>query len=368
MWRVRWHEIGKVRRKFFSSRAVADSFAAKLRGEKLTARQRLALMPDAVLQTMLAAHDEAVKRGVNMLAAVAGANVAVVAPAVEDVITEIGGKKRTAGMAESYVSRLEQISKAFAKGRERLPVDQFTFLDVEAFLDAHNINYRQTLRSKLSTLFKFCVRRGYRIDNPCERLEKIKAPHVVPDIFTVKEMETCLKSLKRHPKLLAWFALSTLAGLRPAEAQKTRWGEISLDEGWIRVEAQTTKVRQRRVVYPLPMAIEWLAFAKSKKSVLPMSSKLLAIYRCELKKALKWKLWKFDVTRHTAASYWLAQTGEAAKIATALGHSESILRKNYMALVTKADAEKFWSLSPVKKRLRSIRIKRRSISHGKKTR
>lgn len=56
--------------------------------------------------------------------------------------------------------------------------------------------------------------------------------------------------------------------------------------------------------------------------------------------------WKQDCTRHSASSYWLAKTGEAAKIATALAHSESVMRKNYMALVTQADAEKFWLLKP----------------------
>ena len=47
---------------------------------------------------------------------------------------------------------------------------------------------------------------------------------------------------------------------------------------------------------------------------------------------------------HTCASMWLASSGSAATVATALGHSESVLRKNYMALVTQAEAAKFWAL------------------------
>ena len=53
-----------------------------------------------------------------------------------------------------------------------------------------------------------------------------------------------------------------------------------------------------------------------------------------------------DCTRHTAASMLLAKTGAVEKTAFALGTSEGILRKHYMALVTKADAEKFWALAP----------------------
>jgi integrase len=52
------------------------------------------------------------------------------------------------------------------------------------------------------------------------------------------------------------------------------------------------------------------------------------------------------VTRHTAASYWLAETGSTTQVAEALGHSEDVLRRNYMALVTKAEAQEFWQLLP----------------------
>lgn len=38
----------------------------------------------------------------------------------------------------------------------------------------------------------------------------------------------------------------------------------------------------------------------------------------------------------------LAKTGSAAAVAMGMGTSESILRRNYMALVTKADAERYW--------------------------
>jgi hypothetical protein len=124
------------------------------------------------------------------------------------------------------------------------------------------------------------------------------------------------------------------------------WCDINFDEGWIKIEAQTTKVRQRRVVYPLPMAMDWLKLAKKKKASLPLSLKQRTKDRKKLRAVLGWAEWKQDVTRHTAASMWLAHSGSVATVATALGHSESVLRKNYMALVTKSEAEKFWGLRP----------------------
>ena len=116
-------------------------------------------------------------------------------------------------------------------------------------------------------------------------------------------------------------------------------------EGWIRVEAQTSKVRQRRVVYPLPMVFDWLKLVKKSEQPLPVGRNARSKNLEKLRAVIGWKEWKKDVTRHSCASYWLSATGNASTVATALGHSEAMLRKHYMALVTKADAEKFWAIS-----------------------
>ena len=100
--------------------------------------------------------------------------------------------------------------------------------------------------------------------------------------MTTDEAATLLQWLWDHPRLLGWFCLSTFAGLRPEEAEKTTWRDVNFEEQWIRVQAQTTKTRQRRIVYPKPIVFAWLrAVAGGPK-------------------------WKEDVTRHTAASMWFS--------------------------------------------------------------
>jgi integrase len=344
-WRVRWREAGRIHRKFFTGRDGAESFAATLREDLLSKRKQLLALPQADVEKLLLVHSEAQKRGVDLsglLTLLQSTKDAPAAHSIREVIAEMESIKRKAGRANDYLNSLKSIADAFCKGRESLDVSKFTVGDVERFLDSKNIESRSTLRSRLSTLFKFAVRRGYRVDNPCDQLEAVTPPHKPPAIFTLAEVKKCLDWLKLNPRSLAWFALSTFAGLRPEEAEQTTWRDINFTEGWIKVEAQTTKVRQRRVVYPLPCAMDWLAFAKKKKSILPLSLKQRTKDRKKLRAVLGWKAWKQDVTRHTAASMWLAHSGSTAAVATALGHSESVLRKNYMALVTKAEAEKFW--------------------------
>lgn len=347
LWRVRWHDAGKVHRKFFTSKDGAESHAATVRGDSVTARKRIALLPQSDIEQLLLIREEAERRGLSLSSVFAMANSGKQSksPPIKDVLTEIDTVKRKAGRDDDYLKSLKQIAGAFAKGREKLPVDQFTVKDIEAFFDGKKIQSRSTLRARLSTVFKFSVRRGYRVDNPCDQLEAVTHTASSPEVLTIKEVESALKWLRVNPRSLAWFALTTFAGLRPEEALKTRWKDINFKEGWIRVEAQTTKVRQRRVVYPLPISLEWLRCAKRLKSELPLSPKRQLADRKKLRAVLSWDKWKQDVTRHTAASYWLAREGETVKhVAKMLGHSEAICERHYKALVTQKEAGEFWKV------------------------
>jgi integrase len=135
-----------------------------------------------------------------------------------------------------------------------------------------------------------------------------------PHILTPEEAKTCATWLQENPKMLGHWVLSTFAGLRPEEAAKTTWKEINFEEGWIRVEAQTTKVRQRRVVYPPKMVFDWLRAAKEAGTKLTNSRTIRNRVHRQLCKVLGWKHWKKDITRHSATSYWLSQTHTSRQI------------------------------------------------------
>ena len=51
--------------------------------------------------------------------------------------------------------------------------------------------------------------------------------------------------------------------------------------------------------------------------------------------------------RHSFASYRLAECEDAAKVALELGHANTkMLFAHYRAMVTRAEAENFWKISP----------------------
>ena len=58
------------------------------------------------------------------------------------------------------------------------------------------------------------------------------------------------------------------------------------------------------------------------------------------------KSWVRDYTRHTAISYRVRQTGDIHTTATWAGNSPSIIRTNYLGLVTGTEAANFWNIMP----------------------
>ncbi|HRZ58656.1 MAG TPA: hypothetical protein P5525_24715, partial [Candidatus Paceibacterota bacterium] len=116
--------------------------------------------------------------------------------------------------------------------------------------------------------------------------------------------------------------------------------------GTVTVDAAASKVRQRRIVHLMPSAGEWMKLALKSKSRLPLSQSTRRRFLRRLRDHLGFKIWPKDVLRHSAASYWLAECQDAAKVALELGNSVGVLFRHYRELVTKEEAGKFWDIRP----------------------
>ena len=267
-------------------------------------------------------------------------------PTLGGAVEALLAAKASAGRSPRYTDTLRVLLGQFTRGIEAKLISSISAEDVEAFMGGIALASRPTYRARLSTLFRFCIRRGWISANPCERLEPVRVVAKPPAIFTPEQAKLALEWLQRRPRALGWFVLSCLCGLRPEEAERTEWGAVDFQAGLIRVEAQTSKIRQRRVVYPLPEAMAWLSEAQRLEAELPLVSVARRRAVRELRGALGWAAWPKDITRHTAASYWLARVEDAEKVAEQLGHDVRTLRRHYRALVTREQADRFFAISP----------------------
>ena len=353
-WVVNRIEAGVRRRTFYPTKKEAEAEAARLRQQLDTGGSVWNSLSAEERDELLRFHRACTERGVqpwDLLRAHDAREIQVptASPSLKAVIGELVAAKTAAGRSKRYTDILRIILEGFASGRESQKISGITVADVDRWLDGKNLAGRPTYKSRIATLFNFAIRRGYCHSNPCDSVEIPKLVRQSPTIFTVRQAARCLVFLRRRePRALGWFALSTLCGLRPEEAERTAWDAVQIDNGeaHIRVEAQTSKVRQRRIVTPLPAGVAWLKVARSVGSELPISRQVRRTAMRRLREYLGWEVWPMDVTRHTAASYWLALDGNPIHVAEQLGHSVVQLKTHYKALVTRADAERFWRLMP----------------------
>ena len=346
-WQVRWHEDGKVKREKLTAYEAAAERVRVLRGEATRSAQVLSSATKEELDKLATIFLESKRLGLDLMDAFKNVDAAKTSsPALISVLDELIAVKTKAGRHRPYLVWLRYTLMEFVRGQEQIPIHKLGLPEVERFLDSKNLLSKANYRGRLSTLFNFAVRRGYIIKNPCLQLEPITVTRPEPAVLSVDETTKLLTWLWKNPRLLGWFVLATFAGLRPEEAEKTTWADVNFEEGWIRVQAQTTKTRQRRIIYPKPVVFAWLQVVRT-LGPLPVSNRERRnLLKDHLRDVVGWPAWKQDVTRHTAASMWLAECGSTDTVSSALGHSNAILHGNYKALVTKTDAEKFWQLTP----------------------
>lgn len=258
------------------------------------------------------------------------------------VLNEMLESKRTANRREIYIRSLRYYLTRFAETNPVLTT--ITTADIELCLSKqggsrHN---RYTWLNRITTFFAFALKREYVEKNPCDKIERGTIEHRVPRIFTPAEATTVYAACPKISR--AWVVLCLWCGLRPSEAARINWEDINLERGIVTV--RISKVRRFRIVTLPERALEMLRpLLKTSGQIAPhQTTTRRAIKR--MREALNFERWPQDIMRHTAASYHLAITGDAGKVATALGNSPQILLTHYNGVASLEDATEFFKVTP----------------------
>lgn len=201
-------------------------------------------------------------------------------------------------------------------------------------------------RAILSGLFSHAARIGIQVVNPASAVRPRRRTGAVapPEIFSPELAQKWLECLSEMaPTCLHGWAISLFAGLRRAEVERLDWSEVKLGRGFIEVTAGKSKTKTRRLVEILPNLAAILKGGESLSGkVFPHSPK-----RAEnaARKRLGFKLPR-NGARHSFVSYHLAFFGDVAKTELQAGHDRAVIFEHYRELVTKADAERYFALTP----------------------
>ena len=345
---VQWFESGKRRRKFFRTPAAARAYAADLNRERADLGALFVALTPAQKAELVAVWQEASAAGLSLRAALDHyrrhlASPAVACPTLGDAIDALVTAKELANRRPDYVVNLEVYLRAFARGREALPLSAVTPDIVESWLAlARRSSSRATRLGRLGTLFSFAVRRGWLAHSPTDRVDRVSIERQPPVMLTVAQCQTLLTHAReRAADALPFLALALFAGVRPSELMRVAWSDVDLPAARLTIAAAASKIRRRRLVDLPPNCVAWLRLGGK----LPLPAERWRYVRTGLAAHLGMK-WTADVLRHTAASMLLARDQDAARVALQLGNSPAVLLTHYRALATREDARAFFAIAP----------------------
>ena len=264
---------------------------------------------------------------------------------VKRLVAEAEGNKRRDRTVKDLRMRLEQFAKTFGDrqlasiSREELA----EWLNDPSLAARSRINYAV----KASQLYNFAIRNQWAEYNIAASLPRPTAEDAEPEIFTAEQSARLLEHAAEYD-LLPYVAIGLFAGLRSAELLRLDWSAVKLAERSIIIGSNVAKKRSRRVVDINDTLAAWLVGCAKRKGMVVELPDQRTLYKrlAELAKSAGLAKWQDNGLRHSCASYSLALTSDAVKVAYQLGNSADMIHRHYKALVTPADAKQFFELRP----------------------
>jgi integrase len=353
---------GKGERRFFSTRAEADTWAQLQRVRRQN--QGGAAFDDSELAKFGLTIADAIRFTLEHHRRL---NDSVTVPAA---LEQLVAAKKAAGMSSDYCRDIaSRIGKLAAVTTDRT-LAQLTTADLEGFLISLNVapGTRNTIRRDVCTLWSFGEKHGWCLAKVARSTQKAKATAGAVEILTVEQMARLLE----HSTIetLPGVVLAGFCALRQSELEKLDWAAVDLAERVVTVDASIAKTSARRTVAIPDNAVEWLRdHWKKSGAVMPTNYRpvfdrvrvragfvptfpgrkdaTLQLLLADAARAkVKLAAWPNNGLRHSAISYKLAQSRDIAHVATESGNSPAVIRSHYLELVKPSAAVAYFALSP----------------------
>lgn len=352
-FKVAYREDGKQRRETFGSLAKAKARANEIavqieRGErdvlKLTSADRT-----NYLHALRLLEPMGVPLGVAIEAYVA--QVRSSQPAgkdkkVDEIVTELLADKKQNGSSIRYIQSLRSHLTRFAKAFH-CNIRSVTAKLIEQWLVNLKVGPRARNNNRMSvvTLFHYARKHSYLPKDEqteADLVDKVKVRGQEIQLLEPAQMAKLMA--KAQGKIALYLALAGFAGIRAAEILRLEWKDFNFTRGHITVAADKAKTATRRLVPILPNLAEYLR---------PYHRAIGHLFKAKDDKwAIAWAKkngvnpWPINCLRHSYASYRLAATADAARVALELGNSPAKLFTNYRELADEHDAKAWFAIAP----------------------
>jgi len=223
--------------------------------------------------------------------------------------------------------------------------------------------YRRTVRA----LFQFATDEKILEFNPAAAIKPVRLDERLPTPLSVEAVTAIMRTAEKYaPIMVPTLAVQFFGGMRPGEAMGLDWTAIDFKQKLIRVSPEVSKVRRSRLIEMNQTLIDWLTPYRKMAGKIGIETKSQFSFYM-LRKPIGEKpedghpdkrkpgivkaagvKWIQDGPRKTFASMHYATHGDAAKLASILGHTggHDVLFRHYRGLVTKPDARKYWNIRP----------------------
>jgi site-specific recombinase XerC len=344
-WRVRAPRVLGGKDRYFKVRADADRHRLSLeRNAASYGGAFLALPRDEQVGLMSLYEDYGSVQALRTCAA-AGRSSVVKRITLQDAVRECLLSRKLLNVRACYYDQFERALGRFVDGMKGVThLDQVTPDMISTWLAAQDWSprTRKNHRCDVATLCNWAVEHDYIKSSPCKKVRNPIQDDKPPGILSVDDMALLLtRAQERDPGMVPFIACQAFGGVRASEVMRiTR--EENIREGYIRLEGQHTKTRDRRLIQIDETLRAWLECPGS------LAPKDTARRLCRLRQGFEGETvieWPQRALRHSYCSYALPIHG-ATRTALQCGHSEAVLMKCYRELVTREEAERYFALRP----------------------
>ncbi|MBI5817578.1 MAG: hypothetical protein HZA88_01195 [Verrucomicrobia bacterium] len=276
------------------------------------------------------------------------AHLASDAPPVGRMVDLLVESARSTGRRERTVSELRLMLRRFAGAFGERKLGTIGLDELSRWVEGLKVGHRTRLHNivKIGQLYNFAIRRGWVDVNLARRLDRPRVAEREPGVFTVEEAGRLLKHAGRFG-LLGYVAMGLFAGLRPEELRRLPADAVKVAEGVIVVGAGVAKRPSRGSVPIHETLAAWLPHCGIGRSGLAVPARNFRRRLAALREAAGIERWPHDGLRHSFGSYDFAMHGDADVTANRMRHGDKrVFHAHYKALVSRADAGRYWALRP----------------------